>query len=172
VAKGIGWPNKNFHVWSQENRDNRDHYRRRRFGNLQGCPRRDRYVYHGGSSALGGSSCRRTWNESPARWTLRHGSLRCKSAGCAFVQTIWDSMGIYRLPNRIVTGIWNDEAPAFAGLRRGRRMTCLRSATPKVFASRSTWQANDERSSNGQTRKATRGRVRTSKVRQLPDETE
>src|SRR5437870_8773107 len=65
-------------------------------------------------------------------------------------------MGIYRLPNRIVTGIWNDEAPAFAGLRRGRRMTCLRSATPKVFASRSTWQANDERSSNGQTRKAPR----------------
>src|SRR5207253_10127146 len=80
--------------------------------------------------------------------------------------------GIYRLPNRIVTGIWNDEAPAFAGLRRGRRMTCLRSATPKVFASRSTWQANDERSSNGQTRKATRGREHTSKVRQLQDETE
>ena len=73
-------------------------------------------------------------------------------------------MRIHRLPNGNVTGIRNDEAPVFAGLRRGRRMTCLRSATPKVFASRSTRQANDERSSNAQTRKATRGRVRTPKA--------
>src|SRR5207249_8396993 len=47
---------------------------------------------------------RRTWHESSARRTLRHGSLRRESARCALIQAVQAPMGIHPLPNRIVSG--------------------------------------------------------------------
>src|SRR5439155_27054344 len=93
----------------------------------------------------------RTRHESSARRTLRHGSVRCKSAGRAFIKTLWNSMGIHPLPDGIVTGptlrtahatarsdgesaeTADTTAPSIAQPGEAR-MTRLRSA--------SAWQAN------------------------------